>query len=372
MPRQLTWLLAGLAILSGCATAKPLPVRDGPWLLSEAAREGFRLEDPLSLSPEVRASLRASVGTDGTEVDRMRRLTRHLTSEAGLSFQYSTNATLGAEAAYRERRGDCMAYSALVTAAARDLGVKTNFVYVSEVPIYYQHQGLFFVSSHIAVGVGEGPRQKVYDFVAEQTDWKLALYQRISDADAYALFFNNLAVEKMLAGQEEEAERLLSFLLPRTPLVKELYSNLGVLRMRLGRHAQALEVLELGVARFPSYRPLYTNAVLAARRAGKEQRAVELEKLGSEVAGKDPYFLFGLGLTAYQSGDFESAAARFAEASAALPSSVVIWAWVARAHLAAEKEQQGRAAFEKLRALQPQSPLVSELLRQFPVLGAAP
>lgn len=300
----------------------------------------------------------------------MRRLTRHLTSSTGLDFQYSTNVTLGAEDAYRQRRGDCMAYSTLMTAAARDLGVNVNFVYVSEVPIYYQHQGLFFVSSHIAVGLGEGTHQKVYDFLAEQTDWKLAYYQRISDADALSLFFNNMAVERMLEGKEAEAEAILAFLLPRTPLVKEVYSNLGVIRMRLGKHAEALEVLELGISRYPLYRPLYTNAILAARRLGDEARAAELEKKGMAVAGKDPYFLFGLGLTAYQNGDFDGAAQRFKEASVELPRSVVIWAWMARSHLAGERDQQGREAFRKLRDLDPDNPLVSELLKQFPALLA--
>lgn len=362
-------LLALLCV--GCATARSSEP-DGAWLLAEARREGLELPDPLSLSDDAKKQIRDAVRTHGTEVERMRRLTSYLTGREGVDFQYSTNATSGAEAAFRARRGDCMAYSALVAAASRDLEVKSNFVYVSEVPIYYQHQGLFFVSSHIAVGVGEGAYQRVYDFVAEQTDWKLSFYQRISDADAVSLFFNNIAVEKMLEGKEEEAERLLSFLLPRTPLVKELYSNLGVVRMRMGRHKEALEVLELGISRYPSYRPLYTNAVLAARRVGNEPRAVELERAGMVVAGKDPYFLFGLGISAYQSGDFEGAAARFKDASAALPTSVVIWAWVARSHFAAEKNQQGREALRKLRELDPSSPLVTELEQQFSDPGRAP
>ncbi|MFL5319894.1 MAG: tetratricopeptide repeat protein [Myxococcaceae bacterium] len=363
MVRAPIWV-AVLAVASGCATVAP-KLDDGRALLHDASASGFTLEDPLVLSDEARTRFKDSVGVDGTEVDRMRRLVRYLTDPHGLDFQYSSNATLSAEGAYRSRQGDCMAYSNLLTAAARELGVHTNFVYVSEVPIYYQHQGLFFVSSHIAVGVGEGTYQKVYDFVSEQTDWKLALYQRLSDGQALALYFNNLAVDQMLNGKDAEAERLLTFLVEREPVVKELYSNLGVVRMRRGDYKNALKILELGIERFPEYRPLYTNAVAAANRAGQPARAAELEKKGEDIAGKDPYFTFGQGLAAYQNEDYEHAAKQFDAASKALPNSVVVWAWLARAHLAGEHEREGREALRRLRELDPNHPLVSELEKLF-------
>lgn len=369
MVRALAGMFAVLCLAGGCATVKPTR-EDRFALIRDGNAKGLPLHDPLVLSDEAKANLKNAVGVEGTQIDRMRRLVRYLTESNGLDFQYSSNATLTAEQAYRARQGDCMAYSNLLTAAARELGVQTNFVYVSEVPIYYQHQGLFFVSSHIAVGVGDNTFQKVYDFVSEQTDWKLALYQRLSDGEATALYFNNMAVEQMLSGHEAEAEALLTFLLEREPTVKELYSNLGVVRMRRGDYKSALAVLELAIQRFPEYRPLYTNALAAAKRSGDLKRAAELEKKGTEIAGKDPYFLFGLGLSAYQAADYDAAAEQFDRAAKALPNSVVIWAWLARAHLSGEHNREGREAMRRLRELDPNHPLLSELEKQFPADSA--
>lgn len=364
--RRAAIVAGALLLLSGCATTRAERREDAPSLIAEAKAAGLELRNPIDLSAEAVHHLRETVGVEGTEVDRIRRLVRYLTEPTGLDFQYSSNATLSAEAAYRARQGDCMAYSNLLTAGARALGVQTNFVYVSEVPIYYQHQGLFFVSSHIAVGVGDGAYQKVYDFVSEQTDWKLALYQRLSDRQALALYYNNLAVDQMLSGHEDEAEKLLSFLLVREPVVKELYSNLGVVRMRRGDYKGALDILEQGIQHFPEYQPLYTNAITAAKRAGNASRAAELEKKGSEIAGKDPYFRFAMGLSAYQNAEYDTAAAEFEAASKALPDSIVIWAWLARAHLSGEHAREGREALRRLRELDPNHPLLVELEQQFP------
>src|SRR3954462_14953565 len=121
-----------------------------------------------------------------------------------------------------------MAYTNLFMALARSLGIDAYFVHVRDVQNYYEKAGWFFVSSHVAVGYGAGPNAEVIDFAKEISDWKLALYSRISDDAALALYYNNVAVDHMLTGRKDDAERLLRFWLKREPAVAELYNNLGV------------------------------------------------------------------------------------------------------------------------------------------------
>jgi Tfp pilus assembly protein PilF len=339
--------------------------------MAEARAEGLRLEDPLAIDPDILAGVEKAVGRIGSPAERMHGLVMYLTERGYMNFQYTPGRSLTARQAYRERRGDCMAYAVLFVALSRHLGLATYFVHVTDVRNYYEHGGWFFVSSHVAVGHDRGPTATVVDFTREITDWKLALYESIDDGEALALFHNNAAVDAMTAGRTAEAERLLRFLLAREPGVAELYNNLGVLLNRTGRAAEAMAVLDRGLERFPRYEPLYTNAIRAARAAGRPELAAGYERRGAAVHSADPYFLFARALTLYEQDRYVQAAAAFARASEAKPDSPVILAWLARSYLSAGRRREGLEALERTRKLSPEGKIVQELERLFPELGGA-
>jgi Flp pilus assembly protein TadD len=350
-------------VLAGCTSfVRPRSIESAA-LLAQVRSAGFTVEDPVELDAQAQAEVRAAIGFEGAPRERLRRLTRWLTDRGGLDFQSASNTTFSASKAFRARAGDCMAFANLYAGAARVLGVETFFVHVSEAPTYFERDGAFFFSSHIAVGIQDGSTMSVIDLANVQSDWKLALYRPISDRAALALYLSNLAVEQMLGGDADGAARLLALLLEAERDLPELYSNLGVALMRSGHHAQAYEVLHRGVERFPSYRPLYTNGVQAARSAGLLAEADVLEERGSQVASTDPYFLFGQGLSLYQHANYRDAAIKFERAASSQPKNVVIQAWRARAYFSAGEEHAALEALEQLREIAPDHPLVQELER---------
>jgi Flp pilus assembly protein TadD len=361
-----------LALLAGCAPATP--VRRGPMtaarLLAEAKGEGLTLEDPLALDDEIIGKVKRVLSNRNAPETRLRRLVDYLNDEGYLHFAYTPNRSLTARQAFHERRGDCMAFSLLFVALARRLGLDAYFVHVTDVRDYYERGGWFFVSSHVAVGLGTGPNARVIDFTKEIGDWKLALYEAIDDGAAIALYYNNVAVDLMTARKYAEAERLFQFLLEREPSVVELYNNLGVLQNRMGRHDEALRVLYRGVLRFPSYEPLYTNAIRAARGLGREDLVSWYERRGLEISQRDPYFLFARAVTLYEQQRFGQAAQLFARASEQKPDSPVILAWLARSSLSAGKTQQGADAFQRAKKLDPGHSLLDALRREHPELEA--
>jgi len=365
------------ALLPACAPAAlRAPSITAATMISEGRAQGLDLQDPLEIDAEMVAQVEAAVGHQGTQEYRLRYLNRYLNDAGYVNFQYLPHRSLTARQAFRERQGDCIAYAVLFLALARQIGIPAYFVHVNQVKNYYERGGWSFTSSHVAVGAGRGPTAIIIDFSKEISDWWLSVYEAIDDGAALALFYNNIAVEQMVAGDRPEAERLFRFLLARAPQLPELYNNLGVLLNRDRRHAEALSFLEAGLVRFPTYEPFFTNALTAARGAGRPDVVRRLEKEGKSVEQTDPFFLFAKGLSFYQDAHFDLAASELARAHEAKPDSVVILAWLARAYLTAERREPGLEAFRRLQATAPTgtgagTQLIADLQQQFPFLRDA-
>ncbi|MCC6526749.1 MAG: tetratricopeptide repeat protein [Polyangiaceae bacterium] len=364
-------LLAAPALpaLGGCNPPTP---RDPSVVALEErlGAAGFAFEDPMALDAATREQVRRAVGTSGAPVARLKRLDGWLRNGRG-AFAYDPDPYQNAQRAYDERRGDCLAYALLFGSLARVLEVPTRFLHATEVLARGERDGWFYASSHVAVGLGTGPRMAVFDFTSGRiTSSELTPFELVGDATVLALRYSNIAVDWMAHGRLAEAERLLGVLAELAPGVPEPLNNLGVARTRAGRPAEALALLELGLARFPSYPPLYTNAIRAAGAAGAPEVAHAIELAGSDVAERDPSFLFARGLRLYRSQSYGAAAVDFERATAVSPKSPDLHAWRARAYLSAGDLDLGRDAFETTRRLAGAAALVRELERQFPVLGA--
>jgi tetratricopeptide (TPR) repeat protein len=358
-----------LAALScACATVKPRRVVTAAERIEEARAEGLNLENPLEIDNAMKVAVEKAVGLHYPPADRLRYLARFLNESGYVNFEYMENQSLTAKQAFRQRRGDCMAYTNLFMTLARHLGIDAYFVHVREVQNFYERGGAFFVSSHVAVGYGHGPAAEVIDFAKEISDWKLALYSAISDDAALALYYNNVAVEHMVNGRNREAERLFRFWLDRQPEVAEIYNNLGVLLNRRKRYDEALRILSEGIRRFPTYEPLFTNGLTAARGAGRLDLARDLERRGQEIEHSDPFFLFARGLHFYRDGRYAEAAPLFEQALRAKLESPVIVAWLTRTYLAAGRRAEGLEMFERVKEMSPPDQLLRDLRDQFPEL----
>lgn len=376
-PRSLTkgsLALCLAALLPACTPAAlRAPAITAATMIVEGRAQGLDLQDPLEIDADMVAQVEAAVGHRGTQEQRLRYLLRYLNDAGYVHFQYLPHRSLTARQAFRERRGDCIAYTHLFLALARQIGIPAYFVHVRQVKNYYERAGWFFTSSHVAVGVGRGPTAVIIDFSKELSAWWLSVYETIDDGAALALFYNNVAVEQMVAGQRSSAERLFRFLLAREPEIPELYNNLGVLLNRDRRHTEALAFLEAGMGRFPSYEPFFTNALTAARGAGRPDIVARLEKEGKSIEQSDPFFLFAKGLSFYQDAHFDLAASELSRAHDAKPDSSVILAWLARAYLTAERREPGLQAFRRLQATarsgtETETQLIADLQQQFPFL----
>ena len=375
------WLAAALAAtVLGCApkVAGPPPLTVDQ-IVAQGDQQGLRLENPFALNDTIRAKVEKEIGFTGTPLDRIRRIIRYLNDNNYIHFQYSANLSLTANQAFEARKGDCLAYTNLFLAIARHLKIPMYFVHVSEARNLYERDGVFFISSHMALGYGGGiqpeevnPYTVIVDFTEESADYKLAMFEALDDGTALCLYYNNVAVDRMIEGDSAYAQRLLQYLIGVRPLVKELYNNMGVLLMREGNYAGALAFLQSSIQRFPGYAPLYTNAIQAARGSGRPELARTLEGKVESMSRDDPFFLFNQGLHFFHQGQFEKAAERFKKAANRQPYNTFLYAWLARAYLRYGRTEEGIRAFEKAQEYAPNHRMLALLRAEFPVLNSVP
>lgn len=336
--------IASLTFASGCVRAE---IAGPSRILASVRAEGLSLEDPIAVAPETIAEVEKELASVTDQDERLRALRDLLYTKADRPFEYAPHLTLTAQRAYEQRAGDCMAFSMLFAALARGVGLPVYFVHVRDVESYYERGGELFVSSHVAVGYGRGPTAKIFDFKKEITDWKLSLYQNIDDDSARALYYNNVAVDWMLAGKTDDAKKLFRVLVDRAPGVAEPYNNYGVLLLRTRDFEGSLAVLDAGIARFPSYKPLFTNAIAAADALGRTSRVAELDAAMQKIVHDDPIFVFGRGMRLLSKGAYAAAVSELSRAHDAMPESPVILAGLGRAYIGTGDFARGAEALEE-------------------------
>ena len=366
-----------LVLASGCATTGGGQRSPTDAWIDEARTEGLVLESPLRITPQIRSLVREKVGYAGTEKSRLLKVVRFMAETDGLAFQYQTQSSLTAEKAYAARRGDCMSYANLLVALARSLDVPVRFVRITQLPVTWEAGGRFFESSHMAVALGRNAawdQAVIVDFGNVHTSpWRFSLYDDVSDAEAFVLFQNNVAVQRMLAGDVKQAEEILRFFHSHSPRTPEIPNNLSLVLLQGGHDREALDLLEASVEQFPRFRPLFANAVQAARRVGDEDLAKTLEARGRELLEDEPAWNFNEGMRSYHARAYSTAALRFEKALSADPDNVRLLAWSARAHLAAGNLRRGLEQVERIRSGPPsetRTQLLEDLRHAFPQLDA--
>jgi choline-sulfatase len=134
------------------------------------------------------------------------------------------------------------------------------------------------------------------------------------------LAWHERAIALDAAGDVEEAMRSERRAIALDPSLPEPHNHLGSLLARTGRLAEALDALTRATSLDPNHAGAWTNRANAQRALGRRAEAEEGYRTAARLAPRDPGPLNGLGVMAVEAGDFDRAAALFAEALALDPA----------------------------------------------------
>jgi len=309
LPIALTALLA-----AGCATAparlsvpQPAPLPE-PWSDDVADAEPVPTrEEILSLTPEMLSYLRSHVDDSRFPPDRVRLLSRLLLDPAMLGIDYDARRTGTAEETFRSRAGNCLSFSILFVAMARELGLDARFRQVEVMPQWDREGDVLFAARHVNVyGRLRGRGDYVMDFYP-YPDEPRGRRTTLSDGQAIGQFYNNRGARRLASHDYAGAWVYFRAAIREAPGWSDTWSNLGLLYQRVGDDRSAEEMLRYAIALKSDNTSAISNLAMLLRRRG---RSVEAEGWLDEirrVRESNPYYYYALAREAQAQGQYRRA-----------------------------------------------------------------
>lgn len=305
-----------LALIAGCAGSppqlKPQPPIDTTLLLSGTAVFGAPVEiatlpqdDILGLESQMRSYL-ANIAPNASPPQRLAALLRAFEQQE-FQVEYRADQTLTATETYTQEVGNCMAFTVMMVAMARELGADAYFNQVEVPPVWgHEESQTFVVYRHINM-VSKSPRGR------HVVDFNLAAYdpvydqRKLTDSEAFAQYYSNRGLEWMQQGDMTQAFRYLRKALELRPGDSDLWANLGAFYSRNSQFSAAEQSYLQALQLHSSHAIAMSNLERLYRNQQQLALADYYAKRARYHRERNPYFLYYQARNAYEHGDYKAA-----------------------------------------------------------------
>lgn len=300
--------LCGLALL--LSAGLPAAAASEGKLIQQIRDVGLNPDDmvlPTQLTPEMVTWVNETVSSKGTVEKRLRSLLHALLDpDEGLGLQYEGNFTGTAAQVFQSRKANCLGFTQLYVALAREIGLNVYFLQVRDLHSYYQEGDLVISSGHVTVGTGPERYRLILEFTEiEGIDYRYM--NQLSDLTALALFYSNRGAELLRQGQVADALPWLEKAVVLDPDLADGWINLGVGRRRTENLTGAEIAYRRALEADPQASAAYQNLAALYHRRGFTNEAQELLQIASRRENRNPFTYIELGDISMRLKDLESA-----------------------------------------------------------------
>lgn len=306
------WLLAALLAATAPAPASPavapLPIAPLPTATTPAETEiSAGPATLLALPEELRHRFHHEVlSRSASPSRRLELMMSFLFDESGLGMHYAADATHDVSGAYRTRQANCLSFTLLTIALAREAGFDAYGQRLDQVLAWQQQDNNLVLSNHVNAGIRIHHRQYTVD-VARDSVIAHGSPERVDDTQLAALFHSNRAMERVLDGDVAGALPRALRSLELDPASATLWNNAGVAHLRNGDAASAIAAYERAIQLDPGHSGALFNLAQSYQREGNENQARQLLDRAQRVLERNPFHHFLLGFAAEKRGDLTAA-----------------------------------------------------------------
>jgi tetratricopeptide (TPR) repeat protein len=324
MPRGLGAAVLGVMLqmlLLGACTLQPTSLQHleyPDWLLT-----GERLfAEPIDLEREVpdvpvsepdetmRGYVASSVKSGVSATARFRQLIDALARDGYFNTAYSPYQTMTAAVAFGTRGGNCLSYTNMFIALAREAGLDAVYQVVDVPPSWDAEANFLIRYAHINVLIrnvhlDRQMSQTVVDFndVRPAADYPR---QEVSDAYAKALYFANHSVALIKAGETRAGFAHLLRAIDTDPSNVDLWVNLGAFYAVEGEFAAAAEAYQTALRINGRNKAALSGLARSYTNLGDEQRAAQYRERVRNYRETNPFYHYALAKAAFDDADFEN------------------------------------------------------------------
>ena len=266
--------------------------------------------DVLGLSPEMASFIPTKAKQDRTLRERVDLLIDALSGEGFYEGTYEPSLSFTARETYEQKRGNCLSFTSLFVALAREAGLDARFQRVRGMVAYDARNGILENQQHINVLVRRHPGRFHEDDII--VDFNVARPKRnfsrvISDAAATALYLNNFGIDHLVQGNLDEAFRYLRAAIELDHKSSVLWINLGTLYLRLGELESAQKANLYALRLDSTNTAALAGLQIVHNRRGEPAKARALALRLRDLRNKNPYYHFALAQKAHARQDFQQA-----------------------------------------------------------------
>ncbi|MFS1523112.1 tetratricopeptide repeat protein [Microbulbifer sp. 2304DJ12-6] len=266
----------------------------------------------MSLTPEMRRFL-AEIAPGASPQRRLVALIKAFEAQK-FHIEYDEATTLTAAQTFHKRRGNCLSFTLMMVAMARELGAEAYFNQVVVPPVWSHDVAQTFVVYRHVNMVSKDPRgRRVVDF-------NLAAYdpaydqRRLDDTSAVSLYYSNRGVEFMRAGEGEKAFLYLRKALELRPEISDLWANLGAFYSHFGYYSEAEQSYRQALYLNNINLVAMSNLARLYRYSGREGLANAYAERARHHRERNPYYLYYQARDAYEQGEYKRAEKRLRRA----------------------------------------------------------
>ena len=308
-------LLAALVLVGACTAQGPTrpSLTDRELLEGAPFGAGVDAVPPITaaqasgLDDDMRAFVAASIGSAVDPRVKLRRLFDGMKRDGLFALVYSGVETRTVRETFRERRGNCLSFTMMFVALAREAGLDVKYQLVDVPPTWSAETELIVVRSHVNAVVKTGfDSSAVVDF--NLFDAKSG-YSRRDVADDYVLglFYSNVGAESLIDKDYELAFRHLRESATVAPRSVAAWVNLGALYSRQGSSDYAEAAYLHALAIEPNNRSALNNLARLYTARGDVALAEIYAQRVRRYQDTNPYFHYSLARDAYVNGRLDEA-----------------------------------------------------------------
>ena len=311
-PYRVLTVLCLAMIVAACAAQPPVEhvvqhsrseLRSGHALGLESDQQ-ISPTDTLAVNDDMRAFLARHIPSNASDHQKVELILAAILDE-GLHLDYNNFKTFTAREAFEVREGNCLSFTNLFIALAREAGLKANFQEV-EVPANWTARGdTYMYNLHINALVNLPGKEQVIDFDMAAYNER---YNRmlIPDESALAQYHNNMGVHWLNEGKVETAFRHMQVALELRPDTGYFWTNLGTLYQHAGHDSEA-EAAYLTAIEMSNEPTAMSNLSRLYTRIDQPELANYYRARVEVFRSRNPYYLFNMAEEAYVQSDYSRA-----------------------------------------------------------------
>ncbi len=306
----------------------------------------------MAVPPALRALVQERVNAPGRgQSQRLRRLIELMsTSRDGLRLEYYDDATQTVEQAYLNRQVNCLTYTLVFLALAREAGLDAYPQEIDETLSWQQRQDVVYRSNHVNAAVRLGAQRYVVDVGSSFVIGRHPAHA-IGEQRLLAQYYNNRAAQLMVLGDLPAALAHADISIELDPAYATTWSNTGVLRLHSGDSAGAERAYATALSLAPEHSSALFNLVALYQRSGDHDRETQFRRRLDKVQSQDPFHQFMLALQFEQRGEYAEAIKRYRRAIRLHGGEHRFYHGLARAYAHAGNPRSARRALQRALAL---------------------